>query len=72
MIDLQFSQAYDNEYKNSNNFSMKKVHPKMNPDKDAKLHQNEMFFLCFKIIATYVNPALYLIFVIVYAILYSF
>ena len=44
----------------------------MNPDKDAKLHQNEMFFLCFKIIATYVNPALYLIFVIVYAILYSF
>ena len=38
----------------------------MNPVKDPKLLKEKIIFICFKIIATYINPALYFIFVIAY------
>ena len=43
----------------------------MNPVKDPKLFKEKIIFICFKIIATYINPALYCIFFIVYVIIYA-
>ena len=56
-----YYQAYD---KNSNILDMEKLHTRMVPGKKQKLKQS-MIFALFKIIAIYVNPALYIIFVII-------
>ena len=62
-----YYQAYD---KNSNILDMEKLHTRMVPEKKEKLKQS-MIFTLFKIIAIYVNPALYIIFVIIYAVVYA-
>ena len=62
-----YYQAYD---KNSNILDMEKLHTRMVPGKKEKLKQS-MIFALFKIIAIYVNPALYIIFVIIYAVVYA-
>ena len=62
-----YYQAYD---KNSNILEMEKLHTRMVPGKEQKLKQS-MIFAFFKIIAIYVNPALYIIFVIIYAVVYA-
>ena len=62
-----YYQAYD---KNSNILDMEKLHTRMVPGKKQKLKQS-MIFALFKIIAIYVNPALYIIFVIIYAVVYA-
>ena len=62
-----YYQAYD---KNSNILEMDKLHTRMVPGKEQKLKQS-MIFRFFKIIAIYVNPALYIIFVLIYAIVYA-
>ena len=49
---------------------MEKFHTRMVPGKKQKLKQS-MIFAFFKIIAIYVNPALYIIFVLIYAIVYA-
>ena len=63
-------QAFDKGNKNvcNTHFSTRKVQPKTN--KYSKLLQQKIIFNCFKIIATYINPALYFIFVIVYCVMY--
>ena len=43
----------------------------MSPAKEPKLLQEKIIFFCFKIIATYINPALYVIFVIIYVVNYA-
>ena len=62
-----YYQAYD---KNSNILDMEKLHTRMVPGKKQKFKQS-MIFALFKIIAIYVNPALYIIFVIIYAVVYA-
>ena len=63
-------QAYENN-NDRDNISTKKIHPTMNPEKDRKLCHIKVIFYCFKMIATYINPALYCIFFIVYVIIYA-
>ena len=65
-----YYQAYDNDNKNSNILDMEKLHSRMVPEKKQKFKQS-MIFVFFKIIAIYVNPALYIIFVLIYAIVYK-
>ena len=70
-MNFDFIQAYDKEHKNAANISTTKVQPTMRPFKDPKFLREKIIFMCFKIIATYINPALYCIFFIVYVIIYA-
>ena len=51
---------------------MKKVHPTMNPENNTETVDERKAFMCSYIIANYINPAIYVMNVIIYLFLYFF
>ena len=65
-------QAFDSENKNLMNQSSLKIHPARKSEGNKRMIQRGKVFVLFNFIATYVNPALYLTLIFVYAFVYAF
>ena len=65
-------QAFDSENKNLMNQSSLKIHPARKSEGNKRMIQKGKVFVLFNFIATYVNPALYLTLIFVYAFVYAF